>query len=162
MTSVFSARRRAEEFDSLVEDTSAGAPSRDARSPTSSIVAAPRASRSRAPPDSSPRCASELMAAADTLLLPADDTRDSPSRPATARDRRIAAVVGGFAIVGAATSLAVAAPSALPGEMLYPLKRAMENAETGVARATRARAPRCSPTPPTGSTRSASSAARAS
>jgi hypothetical protein len=75
----------------------------------------------------------QLMAAADTLLLPSADTQRLTLPPRrTARDRRIAALVGGFAIVGASTSLAVAASSALPGEMLYPLKRVMESAENGI------------------------------
>lgn len=44
------------------------------------------------------------------------------------------AAVGGFAIVSATASMAVAAQSALPGDTLYPLKRAIENAQTGVQR----------------------------
>jgi hypothetical protein len=54
----------------------------------------------------------------------------SPS--AKRRERRLAAAVGGLAIVGASTGMAVAAQSALPGDPLYPLKRAIENAQTGV------------------------------
>ncbi len=134
MTSVFSVRRRAEEFHSLVEDTSAGG-SRDARFADCLDLVAMM--RDLAPVEPSPTFTAslreQLMDAADTLLLPSDDTQRLTLPPRrTARDRRIAALVGGFAIVGASTSLAVAASTALPGEMLYPLKRAMENAETGV------------------------------
>jgi hypothetical protein len=134
MTSVFASRRRAEEFDSLVE------------------APAPRALRDghleeflaiveslRAVPDAEPRPAfvsslrDELMSAADTLLVPASDDRLTLPARNPRRDRRIAVAIGGLALVGAGTSMAVAAQSALPGEMLYPLKRAIENAETGVA-----------------------------
>ena len=48
------------------------------------------------------------------------------------RERRLAAAVGALALVGASTGMAVASQSALPGDPLYPLKRAIENAQTGV------------------------------
>ena len=77
-----------------------------------------------------------LVLAAETELVapdsPAALPNGSPSPPAVRqRERRLAVALGGFAIVGATTSMAVAAQSALPGEVLYPLKRAMENAEAG-------------------------------
>ena len=56
-------------------------------------------------------------------------TRSAPSRR---RERRLAAAIGGLAIIGATTGMAVASQSALPGDPLYPLKRAIENAQTGV------------------------------
>ena len=134
MTSVFSVRRRAEEFHTLVEDSSTGG-SRDARLADCLDLVAMM--RDLPPVEPSPAFTvslrEQLRDAADTLLLPSADTQRLTLPPRrTARDRRVAALVGGFAIVGASTSLAVAASSALPGEMLYPLKRAMENAETGV------------------------------
>jgi len=134
MTSVFSVRRRAEEFHTLVEDTSAGN-SRDAR--LADCLDLVTMMRDLAPAEPAPAFTAslreQLMAAADTLLLPSDDSQRLRLPPrGTARDRRIAAVVGGFAIVGASTSLALAASTALPGEMLYPLKRAMESVETGI------------------------------
>jgi len=128
------AARRAEEFNTLVEGTSTGS-SRDAHyAEFVEIVAQLRDVAPVEPrPDFTRSLREELMAAADTLLLPSEDTQRLTLPPRrTSRDRRIAAVVGGLAIVGASTSLAVAAQSALPGEMLYPLKRAMENAETGI------------------------------
>jgi Domain of unknown function (DUF5667) len=42
--------------------------------------------------------------------------------------------VGAVAVVGAGTSIAVASQSALPGDMLYPVKRLVESAETSVQR----------------------------
>lgn len=134
MTPVFSVRRRAEEFHTLIEHPSVGN-SRDARlSDCLDMVALLRDVTPVEPPAAfTSSLREQLMAAADTLLLPSADTQRLTLPPRrTARDRRVAAVVGGFAIVGASTSLAVAASSALPGEMLYPLKRAMESAETGI------------------------------
>ena len=128
------AARRAEEFNTLVEGTSAGS-SRDARYADFIEIVAQLRDVAPVEPraDFTTSLRAQLMAAADTLLLPSADTQRLTLPPRrTARDRRIAALVGGVAIVGASTSLAVAAQTALPGEMLYPLKRAMENAETGL------------------------------
>ncbi len=134
MTSVFASRRRAEEFDSLVEAPAAGAP-RDAHLEEFLAIV----ESLRAVPDAEPRpefvssLRDELMSAADTLLVPASDDRLALPARNPRRDRRIAVAIGSLALVGAGTSMAVAAQSALPGEMLYPLKRAIEDAETGVA-----------------------------
>lgn len=135
MTSMLSTRRRAEEFQRLVEGTSTRVPRDATLAGCLDLV-----SQLRGVDPVEPRAEftaslrEQLMSAADTLLLPSADTQRLTLPPRrSARDRRIAAVVGGFAIVGASTSLAVAATSALPGEMLYPLKRAMESAETGIA-----------------------------
>lgn len=134
MTSVFTARRRAEEFHSLVEGASTGR-TPDAR--YADVIRLVEELRSLPAPEPRPEFTAELreqlMAAADTLLAPSEDTRRLTLPPRrTARDRRVAAAVGAVAIVGASTSLAVAAQTALPGEMLYPLKRALENAEAEI------------------------------
>lgn len=142
MSPVFAARRRAEEFDSLVEGTSTRELHDSRTVELAELVAALRATP---PAEARPAFVADLrerlMAEAATALAPAPGAparaRDdvdrrltvSPSR--TRRDRRIAAAVGGVAIVGATTSMAVAAQSALPGDTLYPLKRAIENAQTG-------------------------------
>lgn len=134
MTSVFTARRRAEEFHSLVEGDSTGR-ARDAwLADALRLVGELRALPSPEPrPEFTLALRERLLAAADTLLVPSEDTQrlTLPTRR-TARDRRIAAAVGAVAIMGASTSLAVAAQTALPGEMLYPLKRAIENAEAEI------------------------------
>jgi hypothetical protein len=133
MSPVFSARRRAEEFDSLV----GGAPTAgrdDARyAEFLSIVAALRDVPAAQPrPEFVGSLRERLMLAAQTELVPAEEARLTlpVRRP---RDRRIATAVGAMAFVGATTSMAVAAQSALPGDMLYPLKRAIENVQTGIA-----------------------------
>ncbi|CAN5499423.1 hypothetical protein BH11ACT8_BH11ACT8_00490 [soil metagenome] len=74
---------------------------------------------------------SRLMLAAEGSLAPATPVR-APAARRSPRERRIAAAVGGFAIVSATASMAVAAQTALPGDTLYPLKRAIENAQAGV------------------------------
>ncbi|MDN4159757.1 DUF5667 domain-containing protein [Nocardioides abyssi] len=141
MSPVFTARRRAEEFNSLVEGTSTRE-LHDTR--TVELAELVGAMRSTAPVEARPAFVADLrerlMAEAATALVPAatstrDDTEArltlAPRR--TTRDRRIAAAVGGLAIVGATTSMAVASQSALPGDTLYPLKRAIENAQTGIS-----------------------------
>lgn len=139
MTPVFGARRRAEEFHSLVEDTSAGG-LHDARyADFLDIVATLRDAPVVEPrQDFVSHLREQLMAEAQTVLVAdsAEARLALPSRRATrrpARERRIAAAAAGFAIVGATTSMAMAAQSALPGDALYPLKRLIEGAETGVA-----------------------------
>ncbi|MDN4171770.1 DUF5667 domain-containing protein [Nocardioides sp. SOB77] len=139
MSPVFAARRRAEEFNSLVE----GASTRELHDTrTAELAELARALRSTPPVEARPAFVADLrerlMTEAATALVPtpAGTRADAESRLTlaprrTARDRRIAAAVGGFAIVGATTSMAVAAQSALPGDTLYPLKRAIENAQTG-------------------------------
>jgi hypothetical protein len=141
MTGPFSARRRAEEFDTAL---SRPLTERDAQK-FAELLAVVR--DLRAIPEPAPRAEFvadlrlRLMAEADTALLP------QTARPLTAveqrlvlparsyrRDRRLAAVLGAAALVGATTSMAVAAQTALPGESLYPVKRAIENAEAGIAR----------------------------
>ncbi|GAA1477928.1 hypothetical protein GCM10009623_23740 [Nocardioides aestuarii] len=138
MSPVFPARR-AEEFDRLVESLSTGRAD-GARPDTRTadlleLVTALRSVEPAAPrPEFSASLRERLMDAADELLVPAptDEVQRLTLPPrAKARDRRIAVLVGAAAMVGASTSLAVAAQSALPGELLYPLKRIIEDAGTG-------------------------------
>jgi hypothetical protein len=139
MTTVFGARRRAEEFHALVEDPSTGG-LHDARyADFLDIVASLRDAPAAQPrPEFVADLREQLMTAADTVLVAADDdarltlpSRRTAGRPK--RERRIAAAAAGVAIVGATTSMAMAAQSALPGDALYPLKRLIEGAETGIA-----------------------------
>jgi hypothetical protein len=140
MTPVFAARRRAEEFASLVEASSTG-DSGDTR--YDDLLRVVGTLRDVAPVTPRPEFVADLrerlLTAADTALAPSGTTTVPteterltlpPRRPT--RERRLAAVVGGLALVGATTSMAVAAQDALPGESLYPVKRAMESAQTGL------------------------------
>ncbi|ANH37264.1 hypothetical protein I601_0818 [Nocardioides dokdonensis FR1436] len=142
MSPVFAARRRADEFDALVEARASGQVVDDARfDELLDVVGALRSSpRPAARPEFVADLRERLMIAAATELAP----RSALASPATAarltvapqrsrRERRIAVAIGGLAIVGASSTMAVAAQSALPGDVLYPLKRAIENAQTGVS-----------------------------
>jgi hypothetical protein len=141
MSPVFATRRRAEEFNTLVEAELEGLHERsDNRyADVLSLVEQLRTLEPPTPrPDFTAALREQLMEAADTLLVPAEvaaeraavDRLALPPRR-TARDRWVAAAVGAVAVIGAGTSIAVAAQSALPGEMLYPVKRMLESAETG-------------------------------
>lgn len=132
MTPGFTARRRAEEFSSLVEGTSTQVTGAARHGDTLALVeslrqvvpAEPRA-------DFVADLRRQLMTEAATVLTPtAARLTVTPRR--TARERRIAVAIGGFAVVSATTSMAMAAQTALPGETLYPLKRAIENASTTI------------------------------
>ena len=80
-----------------------------------------------------------LMLAAATELTPvptapasATTSRGSRSSPArTRRERRVGIALGAVAIIGATTSMAVASQGAIPGDALYPVKRAIENTQAG-------------------------------
>jgi hypothetical protein len=140
MTPAFTARRRADEFDNLVEGTSTRT-LRDARH--AELLELVGALRAVPPVEARPEFVSDLraqlMLAAESTLVPVDESRLTlpPRRPR--RDRRIAAAVGGLVIAGATTSVAVAAQHALPGDALYPLKRAIENADAGLQTSDRER-----------------------
>ncbi|GAA5144870.1 DUF5667 domain-containing protein [Nocardioides marinquilinus] len=142
MSPVFSARRRADEFAALVED-----PSTAAADPTryADLLELVGALRSEPAPEPRPAFVADLrerlMVAAEEQLAPARTAaatapagrgRTDDERRRARRERRIAALVGGVAVVSATGSMAVAAQTALPGDTLYPLKRALENIQTGI------------------------------
>ncbi|WP_193606639.1 DUF5667 domain-containing protein [Nocardioides lijunqiniae] len=135
MIPAFTARRRAEEFSSLVDATSGPV---DAR--YTDLLELVEALRAEPPVEARTEFVSglreRLMRAADSALAPDPDAevraRLTVTPRRTPRERRVAVAIGGFAIVTATTSMAVAAQSALPGDTLYPLKRALENARAGV------------------------------
>lgn len=137
MTPAFTARKRAEEFSSLVEGSSTSELTRERYVDVLELV---EAMRHATPVEPRPAFVADLrerlMLAADAALAPATDAelkaRLTVAPRRTPRERRIAVALGGFAIVGATTSMAVAAQTALPGDTLYPLKRALENAHAGV------------------------------
>lgn len=140
MNPVFPARRRAEEFHQWVEGTSTPE-RRDGGS--ADLLHTVSALRSAAvePPTARPEFVADLraqlMVAAQTLLrpdTPAEAAARTAPAPRSRRERRLAVAVGGFAVLSASTSMAVAAQSALPGDTLYPLKRAIESVETNVQR----------------------------
>lgn len=131
MSPVYASKRRADEFQALVEGGgSADAPLGDLLV----LVESLRAVEHAAPrPEFSTTLRERLMAAAETELAAGTvDARLTVPTRRTKRERRIAAAVGGLALVGASSGLAAAAQTSLPGDPLYPLKRAIENAQTGL------------------------------
>lgn len=137
MTWGISAHRRADEFETLVERSStgtAGAPPDARDADLLALVGA-----LRAVPEAEPRpefvadLRGRLMAEAEAALAPPDLAKLRLPARHTRRERRLAAVFGGLAVVGATTSLAVASQSALPGESLYPIKRVIESVQSGLS-----------------------------
>lgn len=138
MTPAFASRRRAEEFDTLVSN-----PARE-QDPAAAAYAEllEVVGELRAVPQVDPRpefvadLRSMLVVEAARLARPvADDAtrlRLTPRQRQGARERRIAAVLGGFAVVAASGSMAMASQTALPGDVLYPVKRSLENAQTNL------------------------------
>jgi hypothetical protein len=132
MSPVYASRRRADEFQALVERGEvADAHLGDLLVLVGSLrdidPVVPRA-------DFSSSLREQLMTAAATELVPGGVAAKLALPPRrNKRERRIAAAVGGLALVGASTGLAAAAQTALPGDALYPLKRAIENAHTGLS-----------------------------
>lgn len=137
MTWGLTAQRRADEFDALVSGS--GAAVLDDRSGRRDAGLLELVGALRAVPVPEARAEfvndlrARLMAEAETALVPDDLTRLRLPVRQGRRDRRLAVLVGGLAIAGATTSVAVAAQSALPGESLYPVKRVLESAHTGLS-----------------------------
>ncbi len=134
MTWGFTAQRRAEEFDAYVEGSSTPGASDTHATELLELVGALRATpQVSARPEFVASLREQLMAEAATALVPDDLSRLILPQRRPTRERRVAAIVGSLAIVGATTSLAVASQSALPGDSLYPIKRAIEQAHTGLS-----------------------------
>jgi len=140
MTWGFAAQRRAEEFNTLVERQPVGPGTGPETGPDPrdaellELVGALRAVPEAEPrPEFTADLRSRLMAEAATALAPDDVSRLRLPTRHTRRERRLAAIVGGLVAVGATASVAVASQSALPGQSLYPIKRALESAQSGLA-----------------------------
>ena len=129
----FAARRGAEEFNSLVEGTLCPTPGTARYADFLELVTTLRCDRRRSEPrrDFVAELRSQLMTEAAIVLTPTT-ARLTVTPRRSPRERRIAIAIGGFAVVSATTSMAMAAQTALPGDTLYPLKRALENASTTI------------------------------
>ena len=129
MTSLFSMRRRAEEFACAV----GGQPLEAAPElrPLVTIAAALRAQTAVTPrADFVSDLRVRLLAEADELLVP-----DRLLRPEhrTPRERRLVAAASVAVVLAGSSSIAFAAQSALPGDALYPVKRGIEQAQAGLS-----------------------------
>lgn len=142
MNPAFTSRRRADDFDRLVEAAVTGTAA-PGSVPTELAALAELAASLREVPAVTPRAAfsadlrERLMTAAATELTPAAArTADrltvrhaEPSR--RRRERRLTVGIAALAIIGGTAGTALASQSALPGQTLYPVKRAIENVRAG-------------------------------
>lgn len=135
MTSLFSMRKRAEEFAAAVDGRST------ARSgEVQALVGVATALRSHhdADLDAMPRAdfaadlRARLMVEAEQVLTPGASLVLPPRRHG-ARERRLVAAASAVVLLGGTASMAAAAQNALPGEALYPIKRGLERAEAGLS-----------------------------
>lgn len=139
MTPAFSARRRADEFEALLSPShDAPLTERDAArfAALLDVVADLRGLPEVAPrPEFVSSLRERLMAEADTVLVrqPAAPSRLAMPVTTRTRDRRVATLLGGAALVGATATMAVAAQTSLPGESLYGVKRGIESAQVRLA-----------------------------
>jgi hypothetical protein len=79
--------------------------------------------------------AEELPAQPLTLTGAGPAHRAVTDEPLAARRRRrLVAVATGLVLIGGGTGVAAASEQALPGDVLYPVKRTLESAEVGLAR----------------------------
>ena len=137
MTGGFASRRRADEFDALLSGSDSRS-TEDARvQELLDLVGALRAvPEPPARPEFVADLRSRLVAAAEAQPVRKVDeatfARLTPTQRRGRSERRLATVLGGFAVVAATGSMAMASQSALPGDTLYPVKRAIENARTNL------------------------------
>lgn len=133
MTPLIPARRAAEEFARVVDGTQVDVADRYADLTT--FVEMLRIQETPAPrAEFVADLRTRLMAAADTLLVPAD----APAQPRLApvvtlpdtrrRHRHLGAAAAAFVLVGGTAGVAAAAEGSLPGDPLYPIKRGIESA----------------------------------
>ena len=131
MTSVIPSRRRAEEFAVLVDG--GGDASDHRHDDLVELVSALRGTPLVAPrPEFVTELRAALMAEAEVALASVDARLALPAHTRSRRDRRWAVAAGTVALLGAGTSLAVAAQDALPGDALYPIKRVIEGAQSSL------------------------------
>ena len=143
MSPVFATRRRAEEFEAVVEGRSTpSVGASDVR--YDDLLALVGALRDVPEPQARPEFVAELRTRllAEAATMPARQAAEAdrlrlrtpdPGRVRNPRERRLAIAMGGFALVGATVTMSVVAQSALPGDLLYPLKRGIESAHAGIS-----------------------------
>jgi Domain of unknown function (DUF5667) len=144
MTSLLSAKKRAEEFAAAVDGGADPAGLRpelaDLVGVVSTLQREAASGEHLAPrPEFTATLRERLMVEAVTSL-PQDTVLTLPTRRKGSRERRLALVASSLVIVGGTAGMAAAAQNALPGEALYPIKRGLEKAEAGLATSQTARA----------------------
>ncbi len=134
MTSLFTARRSAEEFATAVDGgPMTHGPRQVATADLLDLVATLRTHDGVAPrAEFASDLRSRLMAEAETVLTAAPHNLTLPVRPRGTRERRLVAAASAFVLIGGSATMAAAAQNALPGETLYPIKRGIEQAEASL------------------------------
>ena len=131
MTSPFSVRKRAEEFAAFLEG---GPPATAELERLGSLVTALREHEPAAPrPEFSTALRERLMTEAERVLTADNASLRLPARTRGTRERRLVAAASALVLLGGTAGMAAVAQDALPGEALYPIKRGLENAETGLS-----------------------------
>ncbi|MCW2781115.1 MAG: hypothetical protein JWR35_1564 [Marmoricola sp.] len=141
MTSLFSPRRSAADFASVLDGTADD----DVNARFANLVATVGMMRSQETPAARPEFVadlrSRLLVAADAVLISGDAAvterlslpRRRMPKPAVRidhrRERRFGAAIAALVLVGGTAGMAAAAQGALPGSPLYPIKRGIERAE---------------------------------
>lgn len=151
MSPAFPARKRADEFDRMVAacaatDRRASQSADELRDLAVFASSLSTLSDSTAPSrEFSVSLRERLMEAADTELVPVPRTEKTVERKLTVspvrprRQRKLAVAFAAMAIVGGTAGAAAASQTALPGDSLYPVKRAVENVSAGFTVSTQAR-----------------------
>ena len=131
MTSLFTARRRAEDFATAVDsDARSTGTHHDEFAELVGVVSALRTHQHAAPrAEFAADLRARLMIEAATVLTPENVNLLLPVRTRGARERRLVAVASAAVLIGGTATMAAAAQNALPGEALYPIKRGIERAE---------------------------------
>ena len=128
-------RRRAEEFATRV-DAPAGSPADPRTDRLLAVVGGLRRQGEVVLADPSPDFAAglrtRLMAEASTVLQQ-QATLSLPVRQRSRRERRLVVAATVAVLLGGSAGMAAASQHALPGEVLYPVKRAIEQVQTGTA-----------------------------
>lgn len=137
MTSLLGARKRVEEFAAAIDTADGTTPSPATSPELTELVELVGTLRQQPLPEPRPDFSASLrerLVAEAAELVAQDATLALPPRRHGARERRLALLASSFVLVGGSAGMAVAAQEALPGDALYPIKRGLENAETGLAR----------------------------
>lgn len=156
MTTWFSSRRRAEDFAARLDGSRPGphgapGPTTDAGTERLLALAGAVQAHGAMDPSATPGAAftrdlrDRLMAEAPTVL-----TAERPAEPGTApmslsagsrrsRERRLVAAATAAVILGGGVGAATASRNSLPGDTLYPLKRALEHADVALSGSPNAR-----------------------
>ena len=131
MTSLFTARRRAEDFADAVASDARGTNTHHGEfAELVGVVSALRTHQLAAPEaEFAADLRARLMVEAATALTPAEVNLLLPVRTRGARERRLVAVASAAVLIGGTATMAAAAQNALPGEALYPIKRGIESVE---------------------------------